>query len=434
MDLLRKLSRVRWPSAPPSEPTGTEAGPQPEVNAASRVLDDLRARIEARIARDRTSLLLPRALATTALPGRRVPTDDGDLYLVDAILPPDHHHGHAPVASAIHVDMTPIARLARDPSLAGIDPKRTLFLDTETTGLSGGTGTLPFLIGYAFFEDDSLAVHQLLLHRPGEERPMLKTLAERIKTSSMIVTYNGKSFDVPLLLCRFVLNHVAVGTLPPHLDLLHAARRVYKRRLGAMRLAHVEASILQMRRERDIEGHEIPAIYWSYVRDGSVGPMTVVLEHNRNDVVALAALLGRIGAQIAGVRREDEPEDHLSIALAEMKAGEGARAYEFASAAAGGGGDIETTIAARVLLAKIDYQRCQYVDARFHLEAALAIAARPELHLRLARLCEHKLRDFASARAHAQRAVAAEPDEVHARRIARLERRMQIIAGNRDTN
>jgi uncharacterized protein YprB with RNaseH-like and TPR domain len=422
VDLLRKLSRVRWPSAPAVEESDT--GPPPEIKRSTGVLDDLRARIEARIARDRTSLYAPRPPQPIALPGRLVPTADGDLHLLDVALPPDHHHGHTPVAEAFRADMAAIARLARDPSLAGIDPKRMLFLDTETTGLSGGTGTLPFLIGYAFFEDDSLLVHQLFLHRPGEERPMLKTLAERLKTASMLVTYNGKSFDLPLLLCRFVLNHVAVGTLPPHLDLLHAARRVYKRRLGTMRLTHVEAAILRMHRECDIEGREIPAIYWSYVRGGSIGPMAVVLEHNRNDVVALAALLGRIGAQIARVRRKDEPEDHLSIALAEMRAGEAARAYAFALAAAEGGGDLETTIAARVLMAKIDCQRCQYVDARFHLESALAIAPRPELHLRLARVCEHKLRDLASAITHAHCAAGAEAEEVHARRIARLERRI----------
>ena len=108
-------------------------------------------------------------------------------------------------------------------------------LDTETTGLSGGTGTLPFLIGTARFEDDGrFLVEQLFLRRPGEEAPMLHWLASQLAATTCLVTYNGKSFDWPLLRSRFVMNRVPVPPLPPHLDLLHCARRVFARRnLGA---------------------------------------------------------------------------------------------------------------------------------------------------------------------------------------------------------
>ena len=123
-----------------------------------------------------------------------------------------------------------MASLALDPRLAGVDFRRVLYLDTETTGLAGGTGTVPFLVGLAWFEERSLRVHQLFLRRLGEEAPMLRVLAERMAESSCLVTFNGKSFDWPLLRTRFVLNRVPVPAELPHLDLLHCARRVFKHR------------------------------------------------------------------------------------------------------------------------------------------------------------------------------------------------------------
>ncbi|HSI06085.1 MAG TPA: ribonuclease H-like domain-containing protein, partial [Myxococcota bacterium] len=112
-----------------------------------------------------------------------------------------------------------------------IDFSRALYIDTETTGLSHGAGTLPFLIGMAWFDGTAVRVEQLVLRKPGEEGPMLEELAMRIASSSCIVSYNGKSFDWPLLRTRFVLNRMKVPEPEAHVDLLHCARRVYRRRL-----------------------------------------------------------------------------------------------------------------------------------------------------------------------------------------------------------
>ena len=137
-----------------------------------------------------------------------------------------------------------MASLALHPGLAGVDFQRMLFLDTETTGLAGGTGTVPFLVGLAWFEGRSLRVHQLFLRRLGEEAPMLRVLAERMAESSCLVTFNGKSFDWPLLRTRFVLNRVPAPAELPHLDLLHCARRVFKHRGSGTRLVHLEEQVL----------------------------------------------------------------------------------------------------------------------------------------------------------------------------------------------
>jgi uncharacterized protein YprB with RNaseH-like and TPR domain len=129
-----------------------------------------------------------------------------------------------------------LAQLALNPELESIDLRRALFFDTETTGLAGGTGTVPFLIGIAWFEDESMRIQQLFLPEMGKEAPMLHWLRERVQQSSCVVSFNGKAFDWPLLRTRFVLNRVPAPSLPPHLDLLHCARRVLRPRLQSVRL------------------------------------------------------------------------------------------------------------------------------------------------------------------------------------------------------
>ena len=175
-----------------------------------------------------------------ALPGALRETEHGALHLIDEYLEPHHHHGRAPIASALQVPPERLAQLALDPALETIDLRRALFFDTETTGLAGGTGTVPFLIGIGWFEDESMRIQQLFLPEMGREAPMLHWLRERVQQSSCVVSFNGKAFDWPLLRTRFVLNRVPAPVLPPHLDLLHCARRVLRQRLRSVRLVELE--------------------------------------------------------------------------------------------------------------------------------------------------------------------------------------------------
>ena len=131
-----------------------------------------------------------------ALPGQRRETEHGELHLIDEQLEPHHHHGRAPIAEALHVSTERLAQLALDPSLDGIDLQRALFFDTETTGLAGGTGTVPFLIGIGWFEGQSMRIQQLFLPELGREAPMLHWLRERVQQSSCLVSFNGKAFDI----------------------------------------------------------------------------------------------------------------------------------------------------------------------------------------------------------------------------------------------
>ena len=364
-------------------------------------------------------------------PGEVRETPFGRVHVVERWLEPHHCHGRVRVADALRTSLLAIAHLSRDPELERVDPAGMLYVDTETTGLHGGAGTLPFLVGLAWFEDESLRLQQLFLRRPGEEAPMLHLLAERLRAASCIVSYNGKSFDWPLLRTRFVMNRVPMPEPPPHLDLLHCARRVLKPRLGAVRLVRVESEVLGMRREDDVDGCDIPGIYLRWLRSGEPSPLVPVIEHNANDLIALAALLARLSCHYATLRADDDPRDHLAYARIALHAGDVDRAHDFATAAADGGGDPCVTLDALLLVARIARRRKEVMTEETILTRALAETTdlppdlRARVRLRLAKLFEHRLRDPVGALAHAAHTAPAEGPEAHARRIARLSRRIE---------
>jgi len=172
-----------------------------------------------------------------------------------------------------------------------------VFLDTETTGLAGGTGTVAFLVGLARSAGPDLTVTQWLLTAFHGEAALLAELTETLAGTSTLVTYNGRSFDAPLLQARYRLAGLA-DPLPglAHLDLLHPTRSAYGQRWPDCRLQTAEREILGLERTGDIPGHAIPEVWFRWVRSGHAGQLPAVLEHNRLDLVALAALLPRLAA------------------------------------------------------------------------------------------------------------------------------------------
>jgi hypothetical protein len=375
---------------------------------------------------ERRLLERPSAPPLEPLPGVLEQTPSGPLHRVARYLEPAHCHGRTPIAGALSVLPQSLAALALDESLSGIDPRRILFLDTETTGLSGGTGTLPFLVGLAWFEDESLCLEQLLLRKPGEERPVLERLAARMESASAICTYNGKSFDWPLLRTRAVMNRVPVPAPTAHLDLLHCARRVFGPRLKEVRLVQMEAEVLGLRREHDIDGAEIPMRFWDFVRGADGSTLTPVIEHNANDLVALAALVVALAERWDGVLPHHAPEDRLAVAKVAYRYGDHPRALERARSAADAGGAAHVTAQALVLGA----QAARKTDDRRVEEAMLlealghAIGAeRAAIHLSLAKLYEHELRDYERALVHLAQADEAEADDALGKRRSRLEKK-----------
>jgi uncharacterized protein YprB with RNaseH-like and TPR domain len=167
-----------------------------------------------------------------------------------------------------------------------------VFLDTETTGLAGGTGTYAFLIGLGYVTDQGLVIEQYLMRDFDEEYPMLHSVMKTLKKFRVLITFNGKSFDWPLLESRLVYSRLGTITWEDaHLDLLHTSRRLWGQRLESCSLSSIEKSILSHVREDDIPGSQIPGIYFDYLENRNPDMMKRVIQHNEWDIAAMAALL-----------------------------------------------------------------------------------------------------------------------------------------------
>jgi len=178
------------------------------------------------------------------------------------------------------------------PDAVGLDPERLLFLDTETTGLCGGSGSFAFMVGMARLERGGCIVHQYLLTRFGGEQAMLKALADRIDAGDVLVTYNGKTFDLPLLATRFRMAGVADPLRHlQHLDLLYPVRRAFSNRWKDCRLASAERQLLGFQRHNDLPGAEAPAAWFDWIRQGDGGRLPLVCRHNQSDLLSLVLLI-----------------------------------------------------------------------------------------------------------------------------------------------
>ncbi|MGI8586344.1 MAG: ribonuclease H-like domain-containing protein [Chloroflexia bacterium] len=208
----------------------------------------------------------------------------------------DYLHGTVPLARLLDLPEETLGHLGRSEAFAGVDRRRLLFFDTETTGLAGGTGTYVFLAGVGFFEDDSFVVRQLFMPNLESERAMLFAFNELLGRSACLVSFNGRSFDWPLIESRFTMSRMRPSqSAPLHLDLLAPSRRVWKDWLPSCALGHLEAHALRFRRRGDVPGWLIPSLYFQYLRGGSMDALMPVLEHNRLDVLSMLALAGHLG-------------------------------------------------------------------------------------------------------------------------------------------
>jgi uncharacterized protein YprB with RNaseH-like and TPR domain len=173
-----------------------------------------------------------------------------------------------------------------------VDHKYIYFLDTETTGLAGGVGTFAFLVGVGHYTDDGFHLTQFFLKDPQDENALLDALSTYLYECQVLVTFNGKTFDVPLLNTRYALQGLTspVNNLE-HLDLLHLARRLWRDRLPSRALNYLEVNILGASRSQDeVPGWMIPEIYFEYLRTRDAHPLQGVFYHNAMDILSLAAL------------------------------------------------------------------------------------------------------------------------------------------------
>jgi uncharacterized protein len=235
------------------------------------------------------------------------------------------------------------------------DPEQWLFLDTETTGLAGGSGTYAFLVGVAWWEGGGLEIEQFFLREYSEERSLLFALRERIAEHPVLVTFNGKSFDWPLLETRYRMSRkVSVPTPRAHLDFLHPARNLWRLRLGSVRLSELERHVLSWDRGADLLSGQIPHIYFDYLRGGPPERLVPVLNHNQMDLRGLAALSSRILSLLGDA--ENLGQDGLELFGVSRiceKRGEHRRARNLYAKSIASFLPTETDRTARCLLAKL---------------------------------------------------------------------------------
>ena len=193
-----------------------------------------------------------------------------------------------------------------------LDPKRLLSLDTETTGLFGAA-VQAFLVGLGYFREDGFHVRQLLMRNLGAEEELLNTLVKLFPSFDTVVTFNGKSFDIPLLETRMVFHRIRPEIPETHIDLIHPARRIYKLRLESCRLSNLEARVFGAERVDDLDGSLIPGRYFHFIQIGDDTLLADILEHNRQDIVSMPLLVCAMCRALSGPSQEQADADLFSI-------------------------------------------------------------------------------------------------------------------------
>ncbi|UCD72312.1 MAG: ribonuclease H-like domain-containing protein [Syntrophobacterales bacterium] len=227
--------------------------------------------------------------------GQFIPTPFGEVFVVMESHGFGYRHGGVLLEELLEVPYYPAHCITKDKRLKGIDFSRTLFIDTETTGLAGGTGTYAFMVGVGSFQGGGFTVQQLFMRNHSEEKAMLFQLGELLDRHDFLVTFNGKNFDIPLLETRFILSRLNSPLADkPNYDLLFPSRRIWRRTCHNCRLVTLEDQLLDIHREDDIPAERIPSLYFDFVRTGDARKISRVFYHNTMDILSMVILAHRI--------------------------------------------------------------------------------------------------------------------------------------------
>jgi uncharacterized protein len=260
------------------------------------------------------------------LPGTMLATPHGTVFVAETAISDDTIHGLHSFAGLRTVTGSTLAMISKDSDLEFADVSGAVFLDTETTGLGMGAGTYVFLVGAGYLDGHDFRVKQFFLTGPGHEIAFLAALTEFLGGFTTVVTFNGKAFDLPLLENRYIRHRQSPPfTDPPHIDLLHPARRIWKRRLESCALSSLEAQILGLARtQQDVPGWEIPSRYFRYQRSGDSRELEGVFYHNLQDILSLAALTVHVDRVLANpvCGLITDAQDFLSLGKAFARGGD----------------------------------------------------------------------------------------------------------------
>ncbi|HEX6031226.1 MAG TPA: ribonuclease H-like domain-containing protein, partial [Tepidiformaceae bacterium] len=313
----------------------------------------------------------------------------GPGYVVESVYEAGHEHGRIALHRALSVDPVRLAGQIRDERLGSCDPREFLYVDTETTGL-GGAGSMVFLAGVARFDGSLLRLRQYLLPSPAYEGGLLGGLAEEVEDARALVSYNGKSFDLPLLEARYILSRQqATWRTLPHLDLLHPNRRLFRGAFDSHRLVRMEVELLGFEREADCPSHEVPARYFAFQRTSDPTHILPVLRHNAWDVLSLVALAAHLAAVCDG------SEHPLQAARAAEYAGDFGAAIEHYERAIGAGLPRGQRLEAMERVARCCRKLERYEEAARWWRALIEEPRLRRLvpYIELAKIAEHRLKD-----------------------------------------
>ncbi|MBI2424650.1 MAG: ribonuclease H-like domain-containing protein [Candidatus Hydrogenedentes bacterium] len=247
---------------------------------------------------------------------------EAPFYLVRHELPLGYLHGNIELDAVLGSEARHIAFSACDAELHDFDPRKACFMDTETIGLAGGAGTVAFLVGVGYFTEDTFRLDQCFLRDYDEEEAMLRHVADIFAQCDTVVTYNGKSFDMPLLRTRCIQNRIPCrldGML--HLDLVHVARRFFKQRLGDCSLGNVENEVLGIHRHGDVPSYLIPQMWFDYLRTRDARPLEGVFYHHKTDILSLVTLTAYLAQCLQDPNGQgfEHDEDRLAVVRLHFK-------------------------------------------------------------------------------------------------------------------
>jgi uncharacterized protein YprB with RNaseH-like and TPR domain len=335
--------------------------------------------------------------------GSFLSTKLGDTFVSEQTYSSDYRHGLTPLRTS--VPLTTIAQWTRDARLNDLPLDAYAFLDTETSGLAGGTGTYAFLVGVGRFYGESFHLTQFFMRDPSEEEALLEGLTDFLAPCAALVTFNGKAFDAPLLMTRYSMHSIPVPFKNySHLDLLPLARRLWRERLPSRGLKFLEENILGVPRTTDeVPSYEIPYIYFDYLRTGNAAPLKGVFYHNAMDIVALAALMNHM-ASILHAPFDGQVQHGLDfIALAKLfedldRREEATHLYERGLEV----GVTESDFGSAVKRLSVLQRRRGNLDSAIALWKSAAAKGHIYAHIELAKYYEHNKRDYKEALKWAQ--------------------------------
>jgi len=365
---------------------------------------------------------------------------DKDFEILEYNFPMNSVFGPVVLEQWRGVGRSALSTIFNQPSYGEIDPLKLIYFDTETTGLSGGTGTIPFMLGFGYIDGESFDVKIFVLNDPAREELFLEEIDRFLAglDISGVVTYNGKSFDYPLMETRYILNRKRFPLLDrPHLDFLSPARVIWKNTYPSRKLGYLGDVLLNISRADDVDGSLIPGLYFEYLRTGNFTMIEKVIEHNALDIVGLSALLLLGCRYVDDVSCTTDEGEILGVAILQERSGlldEAEKQYRFLNET-GSRDEIIALSARRLALIKKKNKLFEEAEDLWRL---LSDKGDRRAFREMSVYLEHRKKDFAGALEFVEKGLElVEITEVQRldfeKRIRRLKKKIRGIAGGRDS-